>query len=79
VASAWPSRSGQVPSTVYQGSIDNHAPPVCPTSVGLLAPLGWGYQVRLVLDGAGAEQELPVVLAGLERERGGDREYLGST
>ncbi len=59
--------------------VHDHAAPVGPASVSLLAPLGRGENERLVLDGAGAEQQLPMVFASLERERGGHRQNLGSS
>src|SRR5215218_1234131 len=58
--------------------VHDHAPPVGPAPVGLAAPLRRSYHERLVLDGAGPKQYLPVVLAGLQREGCRDRQDLGS-
>ena len=71
------SSSGASASTTPQGSAIERA------SVGRLAvregaPLVRGHDVALVLDRAGAEQELPVVLAGEERERGRHGDELGA-
>ena len=50
-----------------------------PAPVGLLAPLGWGEDERLVLDGPHPQQQLLVVLDRLESKSGRDREHLRTT
>ena len=60
------SSSGAQATTVPR--IRDQRAAVAETTRERLADLGRGRDVVLVLDGTGAEQQLPVVLAGVERE-----------
>ena len=55
-----------------QGSTTMAWPALAEAAVVVLAVLGGGDDVALVLDGAGAEEGLPVILAGRLGEGGGD-------
>src|SRR5918997_435151 len=55
-----------------------HGPSVGPATVGLPAPLCGRDHKRLILNRPRPEQQLPVILAGLQGERRRDRQNLGA-
>ena len=57
--------------------IDDHRAPVGPLAPRLLPEVAGADQVALVLHRPGAQQKLPVVAAGGERERGRHHQQLG--
>ena len=55
--------------------VDDHRPPARAVAARVLADLVGGDHERLVLDRAGAQEHLPVVARGGERERGGHGDH----